>query len=144
MKGLPHQTIHALRQRSLTETMLRRGRTTASIARATGLSPDAVEAIRRQIHSPRTCRACAAPIGPDQWRRAVYCSDDCRPADLARRNAQAARRRGPGRPPTDPEPTTPGMSVEQWLAERRPAWARERGVIDAWAGYSADAAEVSA
>jgi len=38
-----------------------------------------------------------------------------------------------------------GLTVEEWLAERRPAWARdERPAIDAWAGYSADAAEVSA
>ena len=95
---------------------------------------------RRRVESSRAVRAAARSKGYVEGRDCLTCG-------------VAVRRRGQhycprhratvGRPVSETDAECAGPTVEEWLAERRPSWARDPSPRpDAWAGYSADAASI--
>ena len=105
---------------------------------------------RYAVYPERACIICGESFRGRLSR--LTCSDACiRVRGVEMKRLRALRRRGQPVPPGVEETSRPepererGVTVEEWLAERRPRWTREPSPRpDPWAGYSADAAEVSA
>ena len=90
----------------------------------------------------RVCRTCSRAIPPSSGGRALYCSRECRPAQLEEARVRETDRRERFNSRTSPQSPI-GLSVEEFLERKRPAHSRTKARADAWAGYSADAAEVT-
>ena len=110
------------------------------IAHRLGISTATVS--RHAVRLLMPCVMCGSEFRgrPDR----ITCGDSCYSA----RQVELRRARRHGRTlPADRLTSEPdrsrGMTVEEWLAERRPTWARDASPrADAWAGYSAAHAEI--
>ena len=88
----------------------------------------------------KPCAVCGADFTAGR-SVAIYCTRECmrrgqiRIQTIRRQEARLARRRTGNLPREADRLGT--VDVHEYLAERRPVWARERTELDAWAGYSA-------
>lgn len=98
---------------------------------------EAAAAMRDATLTPRECVICRVVFAPVQ-RNQTACGQVCRAERKRLQDIESAQRKRAGearrRPPSEGEAV--GISVEQFLEERRPPWARDpKPAPDVWAGY---------
>lgn len=104
-------------RRELVRRMLAQHARPTDIARFLGVSPATVAKDARYQPQTIACAICGSPMR--KLRKDVTCSPACsaeRKREVARTRAGAAR--------ALPGPAAAGITVEQFLEERRPKWAR--------------------
>ena len=104
-------------RRVLVKQLIAGGARPSDVARTLGVSPATVAKDFRYAPKIIECAACGTAM--QKIRKAVTCSPDC---SVARKRACEGVRREIAR--RLPGPARDGITVEQFLEARRPAWAR--------------------